>query len=98
MPGHYPATMLTRLISQLGNPSITVLQAKRLGELGLNYLSLYQLWSEVIDKENPEGQESQKQATEGEISSSSSKPQQVYFMFCCSFSSQVLFLFHGTET
>ena len=41
----------TRLISQLGNPSITVLQAKRLGELGLNYLSLCQLRREVIDKD-----------------------------------------------
>ena len=35
------------LISQLGNPSITVLQAKRLGELGLNYHSLCQLRSET---------------------------------------------------
>ena len=41
----------TRLISLLGNPSISVLQAKRLGELGLNYLSLCQLRSEVIDKD-----------------------------------------------
>ena len=35
------------LISQLGNPSITVLQAKRLGEIGLNYHSLCQLRSEA---------------------------------------------------
>ena len=86
----------TRRISQLGNPSITVLQAKHLGEVGLIYLSLCQLRSKVIGKdefhEYPEGQESQKQATEGEISSSSSKPQQVYFMFCCSSSSSTVFV------
>ena len=56
----------TRLISQLGNPSITVLKAKHLGEVGLIYLSLCQLRSKVIGKdefhEYPEGQESQKQA------------------------------------
>ena len=53
--GHWPfqkgqRQRATRLISQLGNPSITVLQAKRLGELGLNYLSLSQLRSEVINR------------------------------------------------
>ena len=59
----------TRLISQLSNPSI---QAKHLGELGMNYLSLCQLRSDVIDKDEfmkiLEGQESQNQANEAAVS------------------------------
>ena len=39
----------TRLTSHIGNPSIAVLQAKHLGELGLKYLSLCQLRCEVIE-------------------------------------------------
>lgn len=41
----------TSLISQLGNPSITVLQAKRLDQLGIDFHSLCQLRGEATNKE-----------------------------------------------